>query len=261
MLVLGVFLLQFALSEACLLPAVCPPSNVGRVFCCPSFNGSVCGNAQGRGSCVALAVPRTVPDPDVPLDDRYEFPAFYYSHICVCQPNFMGADCGECSFNRGGQNCDRLTPVVRREWRQLTPKEQQTYKAQMHYCKSKLNPDCYLVRTGDRMRRSSYDFFKASYYDGWCYLHYYATKPFNRNGTERYIINYAHYSTAFLTWHKYFMLLLEKLMQICLKDPTFAIVYYDWQYDTSCAVCNDDGFGGNNALGEISPYSAYSSWR
>ncbi|XP_066444677.1 tyrosinase-like isoform X2 [Eleutherodactylus coqui] len=256
MLLLSVVLLMcLAATDAILFPSICPPNLPNRVPCCPSYNGSACGYDLGRGRCLE------VPKPKYPsMDERDAFPSAYYTHMCVCNGNYGSYDCGGCTFNRNGTNCD-LQNIVRREARQLTPTELTAYLAKLHYCKTKIDPDYLIMQAGNRLQASSYQFFLDSYYNGWCYEHYYATKPFLNNSREIYITNCAHGSTAFLTWHRLFLLGLENSMQRCLRDPSFALVYCDWQRDPGCAFCNNQYFGANDATGFISPLSIFSGWR
>ncbi|XP_069827969.1 tyrosinase-like [Dendropsophus ebraccatus] len=262
MLALGVLVLCLAVADAFLFPRECVQGKTSfPVVCCPSFNGSQCGAAYNRGSCLPTASSRATGPPTVTMDERHLFPKYFFSYICKCKGNYDGFNCGECTFNRYGDTCEKTYPNVRREIRELNDTERERYFAQLHYCKSKLDPDSCILRAGDRFRNNTYQFIDASYYDIFCFGHYYATKPFINNTQENFIPNFAHSGSGFPTWHRLYLLALEKQLQKCLKDPTFTLVYYDWGRDSKCEICNDTYLAGNDDQGYLSKWSIFSKWR
>ncbi|XP_056409942.1 tyrosinase-like [Hyla sarda] len=264
MLVLGVVLLGLAAAADARLifPKECVKGVTKfPVVCCPMFNGSQCGAAFNRGSCLPVPSSRAVEVPNVNLDDRHNFPGYYFTYMCQCKENFDGFNCGGCALNRDGDNCEKTITVMRRDVRQMSPRERELLFAQINYCKTKIDPDSSILVSGDRFRSSTFDFRDASYYDIWCFIHYYATKPFINNTQENVILNYAHGSSGFLTWHRLYLLYLEKSIQKCMNDPSFALPYYDWGRDPNCSVCTDEMLGGNNNKGQINKNSIFSHWK
>ncbi|XP_073420144.1 tyrosinase-like [Dendrobates tinctorius] len=231
------------------------------VVCCPMYNGSVCGSALNRGSCMPVVNSRTISPPDVHIDDRHLFPIHYYSYTCQCKDNFFGDNCGQCDYNRYGDNCEKLNNVTRKDIRELSETARHQYFAQLHQCKYKIDPDYVILVSGDRFRRIAYIFQNASYYDVWCYIHNYVTRQFINNTRENNLLNFGHGSTGFLTFHRMYMLGLERSMQRCTKDPNFALMYYDWRSEPECTICQDDFLGGNDAHGRLNGVNVFSSWR
>ncbi|XP_077155123.1 tyrosinase-like [Ranitomeya variabilis] len=231
------------------------------VPCCPLYNGSPCGAHLNRGNCMPTRSSRIIPDPDILIDDRDLYPGHYFNETCQCKDNFIGENCGQCDFNRYGDNCEKLNTVVRKDIRELSEKERHQYFAQLHQCKYKIDPDYVILVSGDRFRSAAYEFQPASYYDVWCYIHNYITRQFINNTRENNILNFGHGSTAFLTFHRAYMFYLERAMQKCTKDPNFALMYYDWRSETECSICNNDFLGGNDVHGRINNTSVFSSWR
>ncbi|XP_044143218.1 tyrosinase-like [Bufo gargarizans] len=263
MLFLSVFLLFLVATDAEIFPKVCIPPGTKNfpVPCCPLYKGTPCGSGENRGSCVSTSLSRSLPPPDNLNDERENFPARFFSSICQCKDNFYGINCGKCFGNRYGDNCENQRILIRSEFREKSETEQQLFLAQMDFCKYEIDPDYYILRAGDRLRSGTFEFLSASYYDVWCFGHYYVSKSFLINGTETSRIDGAHRSTAFTTWHRLFLIHLEKRMQECLKDPTFALVYYDWRSEKHCALCNNDLLGASDDQGYLHPQSIFAEWR
>ncbi|KAM5180445.1 tyrosinase-like [Mantella aurantiaca] len=231
------------------------------VPCCPFYKTSRCGSSENRGSCLPVLTSRTEPPPDILNDDRNLFPLFYFNWTCQCKGNFMGHNCGECVFGWKGNHCNESYTIHRKNILKLSPSKRQLLLAILHYCKTKIDSEYVILKTADRFRKRSIQFKSASYYDVMAFIYYYATKPYNFNAQENNIINFAHRSTGFLTWHRYWLLCFERQIQKCIQDETFAFPYYAWQDDPDCAVCNDNYLGGNGYDGKISIYSVFSEWR
>ncbi|CAJ0953761.1 unnamed protein product [Ranitomeya imitator] len=261
MLLLAVVLLGISSTSAMFYRECVENVSSFPVVCCPLYRGSMCGASLNRGNCMPVRSSRTIPDPDIHIDDRDLFPLHYYNYTCQCKGNFIGENCGQCDFNRYGDNCENLNTVVRRDIRELSEKERHQYFAQLHQCKTKIDPDYVILVSGDRFRSTAYEFQSASYYDVWCYIHNYITRQFINNTRENNILNFGHGSTAFLTFHRAYMFYLERALQRCTKDPNFTLLYYDWRSEPECSICNDDFLGGNDAHGRINKTSVFYNWR
>ncbi|KAM5179891.1 tyrosinase-like [Mantella aurantiaca] len=231
------------------------------VVCCPYYKSSRCGANENRGSCLPVPTSRAEPSPDSLNDERDMFPSYFFNFTCQCKANFMGPSCGECAFSRRGENCAETYTITRRNILSLSPTEREQYLATLHYCKTKVDSEFVILTSGDRFRKRSILFKNGSYYDVMSAIHYFITKPFNSNGREIFVMNAGHGSSGFLTWHRYYLLLVERQFQKCIQNDAFALCYYAWEYDPDCAVCNDNYLGANGYDGRISIYSVFSTWR
>ncbi|XP_068127201.1 tyrosinase-like [Hyperolius riggenbachi] len=258
-----VLLMCLPVLKGCVFPKECVQGYDGRVRrCCPNYKNSPCGSDLGRGYCGAVGTIRAVYPPDINEDERKDFPRFFFNETCHCYDKYMGPNCGECNFGYRGPTCKEQYNVTRRDFRELSLAEMTAYNAALHYCKSKIDPEFVIMRTSDRFRKRSFEFLEASYYDVLCFTHYYATKDLISNSKETaFSINFAHGSTGFLSWHRYYLLLTERQIQKCLKNDSWALAYYQWQYDSECFVCDNDYFGKSNINGKIESQSVYSTWR
>ncbi|XP_075054588.1 tyrosinase-like [Mixophyes fleayi] len=265
MLLTSFLLLCLTNVNAMIFPKECLKDYPGvRVPCCPYYpdsNGSPCGAHLGRGSCVLLSRSRSMPPVDIIIDERHFFPSYFFNTTCLCQGNFWGYKCGECIFGYKGKNCDESYTVIRMDIRQVSLAKRKAYFAALNYCKHITDREYYILQAGHRFRSGTFRFVEASCYDVWCFNHYYATKAFINNTRENNIVNYAHASSGFLTWHRFALLLLERQLQKYMDDPYLALLYCDWRYDSGCEFCNNDFFGDNDDQGNIHPYSIFSTWR
>ncbi|XP_063813000.1 tyrosinase-like [Pseudophryne corroboree] len=236
------------------------PDGTFPVPCCPLYNGSPCGESFGRGTCVLVKKTRSGDVQDRHIDERYGFPQAFYSTICQCAGNYDGPMCAECKHGYMGDDCSIPYSVLRKEIRQMSLLEWRNFKAALNYCKVVIDPYYYLMKALDRLSSESYVFITASYYDVWCYNHFYATLPFINNTRENNIINYAHYSTGFLSFHRYLLLKLENQLHRCMNDPDIAIPYLDWSQDIGNELFTDEYFGSVGSNGRITENSVFSTW-
>ncbi|XP_077307037.1 tyrosinase-like [Lithobates pipiens] len=231
------------------------------VPCCPFYNGTRCGSGEFRGDCIMVKASRTVPPPDIIDDERGYFPGFFFNWTCQCKPKFMGHNCGECAFGWIGDRCETPHPVYRKNMQDMNDTELQSYLAALHYCKTKIDPDCVILRTSDRFRERSMGFMDASFFDAASFAHYYATVPFISRGRVININNFAHGSSGFLTWHRLWLLHLERQMQKCTNNINFGLAYWKWETDPDCYPCDNKCLGANSLDGGIDKYSVFSEWR
>ncbi|XP_053312751.1 tyrosinase-like [Spea bombifrons] len=245
-----------------IFPRACiSESNLKNKVCCPDYNGSPCGLSSGRGECRPNTQRRAAGVIHLWYDDRYSWPDHHFNTTCLCKANYDGYNCGYCKSGYTGPTCSTRLVIVRREIREYSVPERTTLFAKLHYCKTVISKEYVILTTGDRLHQDAFKFKDASYYDIACFAHYYAIKPMVNNSQIFFTINFAHSSSAFLPWHRKFLLFFEHLMQICLSDPTFAVPYYDWRFDSNCPICTDPFLGDSDKQGALSKYSVFSTWR
>ncbi|XP_006013432.1 5,6-dihydroxyindole-2-carboxylic acid oxidase [Latimeria chalumnae] len=258
-------------------PRQCVTSDVLRSGeCCPSFTADPadrCGSTVGRGQCVELVVDSRPHGPQYTLDgldDRENWPLRYFNRTCRCNANFYGYNCGKCKPGWAGENCDQQVLAVRRNILELSAQEKRQFINALHQAKNTMHPD-FVIAT----RRfeeilgpdgNTPQFENVSIYNFFVWTHYYSvSKTYLGAGQESVGgIDFSHEGPAFVTWHRYHLLLLERDMQEMLQDPNFALPY--WNFATGenvCDICTDDLMGArsNFEFNLISPNSFFSQWR
>ena len=115
----SVFLLVFVavVDVNAIIPEPC--ANVKSLttgMCCPTPNfpnAGPCGSnlTRKRGSCKQLSVPDEYSMFIENTNDiRMNWPFQYFNRVCVCENNYGGYDCGECSYGyNDGADCTKKT--------------------------------------------------------------------------------------------------------------------------------------------------------
>ncbi|XP_030632893.1 tyrosinase [Chanos chanos] len=240
--------------------------------CCPvwSGDGSVCGAQSGRGFCQDVVVSNLPDGPQYPhseMDDRERWPLVFYNRTCRCAGNYMGFDCGECTFGYFGANCAERRESVRRNVFQLSVTDRQRFISYLNLAKNTISPD-YVIATGTfaQMNNGSNPMFAdVSVYDLFVWMHYYVSRDVLLGGPNNVFadIDFAHEAAAFLPWHRVYLLLWEHEIRKLTGDFDFTIPYWDWRDAEDCQVCTDELMGGRSPLNPnlISPASVFSSWK
>ncbi|XP_029108109.1 5,6-dihydroxyindole-2-carboxylic acid oxidase [Scleropages formosus] len=245
--------------------------------CCPSPSGlpgdAACGSASGRGRCVAVTADERAHGPQYPhdgRDDRERWPLRFFNRTCRCSGNFSGFDCGRCRHGFAGVNCEQRVPVVRRNVMLLSPEEKRAFVDALDQAKRTVHPD--LVIATRRYPElfgpdgNATQFENISIYNYFVWSHYYSVgKTFLGPGQPSFGgVDFSHEGPAFLTWHRFHLLQLERDMQDMLRDPSFALPYWNFAIGgNACDICTDDLMGArsNFELNSISSNSIFSQWR
>ena len=105
-----------------------------------------CGVFLGRGSCKEIAIPDSEFDPER-KDVRWKWPIQYFNSTCVCNKQYGGVDCGECSFayNDGTTECATKTIRPRTPVGDMTDADWTKYREMLR--KIKHTPSRYMVIT------------------------------------------------------------------------------------------------------------------
>ena len=104
-------------------PTICMDSNsLSNKKCCPLYDGSECGSDDGRGRCESITLPKDKPTTSV----RDAWP-YYFDHVCICNHNFSGYDCGRCKYGHYGVSCNNSKVVERRPISDYNPPDWEEY--------------------------------------------------------------------------------------------------------------------------------------
>ncbi|KAJ1121306.1 hypothetical protein NDU88_009419 [Pleurodeles waltl] len=263
-------LLCLTLLALCLIPRVrtqfprdcATQESLANKHCCPTWNdGSKCGNASGRGYCGPC--PGFQDELNHRVEDkRLNWPRNFYDEICICNYPYSGPDCGRCMFNHHGGNCTEKYVVVRREIRDLSCRERVDFINALNLAKMTMSKS-FVILAGGTMENdtTTYTFKNASIMDCLVASHTLNSKYVLENGTFT-LQDLIHRSSAFCTWHRYYILSLEQELQELSFNPQISMPYWDWTKDNhTCGICKDDLVGAINLDGSLSPYSIFSNWK
>nr|P55027.2 RecName: Full=5,6-dihydroxyindole-2-carboxylic acid oxidase; Short=DHICA oxidase; AltName: Full=Tyrosinase-related protein 1; Short=TRP-1; Short=TRP1; Flags: Precursor [Ambystoma mexicanum]AAC17168.1 tyrosinase-related-protein-1 [Ambystoma mexicanum] len=248
--------------------------------CCPGLFPALtpdpadrCGASVGRGRCAPLQVDARPHGPQYPhdgVDDREQWPTRFFNNSCLCAENFSGYDCGSCKPGWVGVNCNQRVLAVRRNILDLTAQERRRFIAALDLAKRTTHPHYVIAsrRYAEIMGPdgNSTQFENVSIYNFFVWTHYYSIgKTFLGAGRESFGgIDFSHEGPAFVTWHRYHLLQLERDMQEMLQDPTFALPYWNFAIGgNECDICTDDFMGARSNFDSIllSSNSVFSQWR
>ncbi|KAM4807536.1 5,6-dihydroxyindole-2-carboxylic acid oxidase [Rhinophrynus dorsalis] len=267
--VLAQFPRQCVTPEALLSGECCPGLFPGQT---PDPNDQ-CGSTLGRGQCAPIVVDTRPHGPQYQLDgldDREQWPIRFFNRTCRCTGRFHGYNCGGCRPGWTGDNCDQQIVVVRRNILDLNEEERRRFVNALDLAKNTVHPDYVIAirRYAEifDIDRNTTNFENITIYDYFVWTHYYSvSKTFLGPGQgSAGGIDFSHEGPAFVTWHRYHLLQLERDMQNMLQDPSFALPYWNFAIGgNNCDICTDDLMGARSNFDStlLSPNSIFSQWQ
>ncbi|XP_068091099.1 5,6-dihydroxyindole-2-carboxylic acid oxidase [Hyperolius riggenbachi] len=248
--------------------------------CCPGVFPQLspdpndqCGFTVGRGLCVPVTVDTRPHGPQYQhdgVDDREQWPIRFFNRTCLCNGRFYGYNCGSCRPGWTGDDCDQPLVVVRKNILDLRPEERQHFINALDLAKNTVHPD-FVIATRHYnelidQERNTTNFENISIYDFFVWTHYYSvSKTFLGPGLGSIgDIDFSHEGPGFLSWHRFHLIQLERDMQNLLRDPSFALPYWNFGIGgNECDICTDDLMGARSNFDPnfLSPNSVFSRWR
>ena len=125
---------------------------LGRVCCPIGEDGTMCNNGTMKGVCSSFTqfhyyIGKPEIQSRVNRDDRGHWPSHFFNHLCTCQGNFGGPDCGRCEPGYEGKNCDVKSPLkIRKNALSLSKEEKKRFVETVAKSKREIDPD-YVIMT------------------------------------------------------------------------------------------------------------------
>ncbi|KAI4884691.1 hypothetical protein NFI96_001293 [Prochilodus magdalenae] len=236
----GVLVLLWAAIVHAQFPRVCvTPEGLRSGQCCPSPFGRAadpCGVSLRRGQCMPVRVDSRPHGPQYPHDGRD----------------------------------DRERWPIRRNVMMMSANEKRAFVDALDQAKRTIHPE--IVITTRRYSEvfgadgNTPQFENITIYNYFVWTHYYSvSKTFLGGGEPSFGgVDFSHEGPGFLTWHRFHLLQLERDMQDMLRDPTFALPYWNFAIGgNQCDICTDDLMGArsNFDMNSISSNSIFAQWR
>lgn len=167
-----------------IIPGDCVNRNNGTLSderCCPEppQGGGECGSglSSPRGQCAPPA--SGTPDP-ADTDARKNWPNFF-THLCKCNGNYYGYNCGECKFGYTGDDCSERVTRTRKSVTSMTDAERTEYLATLHQIKTEPHDRFWVIKSEDPLT-----LVNVPLYDLFAWVHHYTARENLKLGNPMY---------------------------------------------------------------------------
>ncbi|XP_078604225.1 tyrosinase-like [Branchiostoma floridae x Branchiostoma japonicum] len=171
---------------------------------------------------------------------------------------------------RYGSACDVAKTIVRKNVMGLSPEDRVKYQTYLNRAKTVVSDYVVATEFYDTMVNAdgiNPSFVNVSVYDLLVWMHYYASRETILSPDNNIckvdgdcVLDMAHDAVGFLTWHRGYLLEMERSIQEVNNDPDWAIPYWDWTVSEQCDICTNDFVGANDDNGNLDIGSAFAGW-
>lgn len=156
--------------------------------CCPQppQGGGPCGSLSSprRGRCMRVADRVDTSN----TDSRNNWPNFF-THLCECEGNYYGYDCGECKFGYTGDDCSERVTRKRKSVTSLSDEERDRYLRALKQAKTDHTYNRFWAIKNEKKVIDYYpdtppSFVKVPLYDLFTWIHHYVARENDKLGKE-----------------------------------------------------------------------------
>ena len=178
---------------------------------------------------------------NLPQDVRCQWPIRVFNMVCNCTNGWGGYDCSQCDFgyilNAAGDRCVKRTDNqlrARPNFMSLPSNKQKEYISVLRRAKTEAVKEWSVVVEEPTDSSGTVKLQDVSVYDMFVIHHFLATreKDNEKCKTDRFKgIDFAHEGPTFLTWHRYYLLIVERELHRVAKGmgiDDFQLAYWDW---------------------------------
>ena len=240
----------------------CCPENCGFHGSCENIHEQVESSWNSAAQDIVEILRDGPPNAGWPQDIRYQWPLKVFDKVCSCHVGWGGYACSHCDFgfitNAAGECVKRNTSqlLVRRNFRRFSDQERRTYVRLLEYAKTEEKKEWAVLDSEAAEVNGSVTMQNVSTYDMFVFAHVLAVRGRRHevcldavtpaNSTKHTIIDFAHMGPHFLTWHRYYLLLMELELRrigekVGIRD--FTLPYYDWTPTSTCLTLTHELLG------------------
>ena len=217
---------------------MCCPNNCGTHGTCASIRQGVVGSWSSANTSI---VSITNSMPGWPQDVRHQWPTRVFDMVCNCNTGWGGYDCSRCDFgytDNGAGECVKKSShllLMRRNFLKFSDEERENYIQVLKAAKNEEVKEWAVVVSEPYNISGSFTLQNVSAYDMFVMHHFLAAREMDNDDCKdrlgSRVIDFAHEGTTFLTWHRYYLLLVERELHRVAKKMgvnNFHLAYWDW---------------------------------